>query len=115
MPAMSPTMNEGGISSWKKKEGDSFIAGDVLLEIVCLSSASKHDLSLIPCRLQETDKATIDVEAPDDGILGKIIARISPYETTTARTLTPHPFKGPRRREEHSCRPSHRIARGGRR
>ncbi len=34
MPAMSPTMTEGGISSWKKKEGESFAAGDVLLEIV---------------------------------------------------------------------------------
>lgn len=34
MPAMSPTMTEGGIASWKKKEGESFIAGDVLLEIV---------------------------------------------------------------------------------
>ncbi|KAI0818881.1 single hybrid motif-containing protein [Irpex lacteus] len=55
MPAMSPTMTEGGISSWKKKEGESFAAGDVLLEI-------------------ETDKATIDVEAQDDGILGKILA-----------------------------------------
>ncbi|KDR85111.1 hypothetical protein GALMADRAFT_233736 [Galerina marginata CBS 339.88] len=55
MPAMSPTMTEGGIASWKKKEGDSFSAGDVLLEI-------------------ETDKATIDVEAQDDGVLAKIIA-----------------------------------------
>ncbi|KAH8120408.1 dihydrolipoamide acetyltransferase [Phellopilus nigrolimitatus] len=54
MPAMSPTMSEGGISSWKKKEGESFTAGDVLLEV-------------------ETDKATIDVEAQDDGILAKII------------------------------------------
>jgi len=54
MPAMSPTMSEGGISQWKKKEGDTFTAGDVLLEI-------------------ETDKATIDVEAQDDGILAKII------------------------------------------
>ena len=34
MPAMSPTMTEGGIASWKKKEGDAFSAGDVLLEIV---------------------------------------------------------------------------------
>lgn len=34
MPAMSPTMNEGGIASWKVKEGDKFAAGDVLLEIV---------------------------------------------------------------------------------
>lgn len=32
---MSPTMTEGGISQWKMKEGDSFAAGDVLLEIVC--------------------------------------------------------------------------------
>ncbi|TBU61989.1 dihydrolipoamide acetyltransferase [Dichomitus squalens] len=55
MPAMSPTMTEGGIASWKKKEGETFAAGDVLLEI-------------------ETDKATIDVEAQDDGILAKIIA-----------------------------------------
>lgn len=35
MPAMSPTMTEGGIASWKKEEGESFVAGDVLLEIVC--------------------------------------------------------------------------------
>lgn len=34
MPAMSPTMTEGGVASWKKKEGESFAAGDVLLEIV---------------------------------------------------------------------------------
>ncbi|KAI9446802.1 single hybrid motif-containing protein [Lactarius indigo] len=56
MPAMSPTMTEGGIASWKKREGDSFTAGDVLLEI-------------------ETDKAVIDVEAQDDGIVGKILAQ----------------------------------------
>jgi hypothetical protein len=34
MPAMSPTMTEGGIASWKKNEGEAFAAGDVLLEIV---------------------------------------------------------------------------------
>ncbi|KAG8968282.1 hypothetical protein FRC03_008148 [Tulasnella sp. 419] len=54
MPAMSPTMTEGGIASWKKKEGESFTTGDILLEI-------------------ETDKATMDVEAQDDGVMGKII------------------------------------------
>lgn len=54
MPAMSPTMTEGNIASWKVKEGDSFSTGDVLLEI-------------------ETDKATMDVEAQDDGIVAKII------------------------------------------
>jgi len=34
MPAMSPTMAEGGIAAWKKREGEAFSAGDVLLEIV---------------------------------------------------------------------------------
>ncbi|WVO14520.1 hypothetical protein L204_102155 [Cryptococcus depauperatus] len=56
MPAMSPTMTEGGIASWKLKEGDPFAAGDVLLEV-------------------ETDKATIDVEAQEDGVLGKILVQ----------------------------------------
>ncbi|KAG7453024.1 single hybrid motif-containing protein [Guyanagaster necrorhizus] len=54
MPAMSPTMTEGGIASWKKQPGEAFIAGDVLLEI-------------------ETDKATIDVEAVTDGLMAKIL------------------------------------------
>ncbi|MCO5555707.1 hypothetical protein L7F22_009252 [Adiantum nelumboides] len=54
MPAMSPTMTEGGIATWKKQPGDTFSAGDVLLEI-------------------ETDKATMDVEAQDDGIMAKIV------------------------------------------
>ena len=53
MPALSPTMTEGNIASWKVKEGDSFSAGDILLEI-------------------ETDKASMDVEAQDDGIMAKI-------------------------------------------
>ena len=50
---MSPTMTEGNIASWKVKEGDSFSTGDVLLEI-------------------ETDKASMDVEAQDDGVMAKI-------------------------------------------
>lgn len=77
MPAMSPTMTEGGIASWKKKEGDTFAAGDVLLEIVRpspLCSARRRANSTFA--LQETDKATIDVEAQDDGVLGKIFVRI---------------------------------------
>lgn len=49
-------MTEGGISEWKVKEGDTFEAGAVLLTI-------------------ETDKASIDVEAQDDGIMGKILVR----------------------------------------
>ncbi|KAI1878553.1 uncharacterized protein JN550_000735 [Neoarthrinium moseri] len=55
MPALSPTMTEGNIATWKVKEGDEFAAGDVLLEI-------------------ETDKASMDVEAQDDGIMMKIFA-----------------------------------------
>lgn len=58
MPAMSPTMTEGTLTEWKFKVGDSFSAGDVLVAI-------------------ETDKASIDVEAQDDGILGKILVSCS--------------------------------------
>ncbi|KAJ2622244.1 pyridoxine biosynthesis protein [Coemansia sp. RSA 1358] len=54
MPALSPTMTEGGIARWEKKEGESFSAGDLLLQI-------------------ETDKAQMDVEAQDDGVLVKIL------------------------------------------
>lgn len=54
MPAMSPTMDDGGIASWKRNVGDTFAAGDVLLEI-------------------ETDKATMEVEAQSEGVVAKII------------------------------------------
>ncbi|MGE4313632.1 MAG: pyruvate dehydrogenase complex dihydrolipoamide acetyltransferase, partial [Pseudobdellovibrionaceae bacterium] len=54
MPALSPTMEEGTLARWLKKEGDEITAGDVIAEI-------------------ETDKATMEVEAVDEGILGKII------------------------------------------
>ncbi|HUC16862.1 MAG TPA: pyruvate dehydrogenase complex dihydrolipoamide acetyltransferase [Acetobacteraceae bacterium] len=54
MPALSPTMTEGTLARWLKKEGDPVKAGDVIAEI-------------------ETDKATMEVEAVDEGVLGKII------------------------------------------
>jgi pyruvate dehydrogenase E2 component (dihydrolipoamide acetyltransferase) len=54
MPALSPTMTEGNLAKWHKKEGDTVSAGDVIAEI-------------------ETDKATMEVEAVDEGILGKIL------------------------------------------
>ena len=54
MPALSPTMTEGGLAKWMKSEGDVVESGDVLCEI-------------------ETDKATMEVEAVDEGILGKIL------------------------------------------
>jgi pyruvate dehydrogenase E1 component beta subunit len=54
MPALSPTMTEGKIAKWLKKEGDAVRSGDLLAEI-------------------ETDKATMEVEATDEGTLGKIL------------------------------------------
>ena len=54
MPALSPTMTEGKLASWVKKEGDQVTSGDILAEI-------------------ETDKATMEVEAIDEGVLGRIL------------------------------------------
>ncbi len=54
MPALSPTMTEGKLAKWKKREGDNVRAGDVIAEI-------------------ETDKATMEVEAVDEGTLAKIL------------------------------------------
>ena len=54
MPALSPTMTEGTLARWLKKEGDSIKAGEVIAEI-------------------ETDKATMEVEAVDEGVLGRIL------------------------------------------
>ncbi|NVN02978.1 MULTISPECIES: pyruvate dehydrogenase complex dihydrolipoamide acetyltransferase [Asaia] len=54
MPALSPTMTEGTVSRWLKKEGDTVKSGDLIAEI-------------------ETDKATMEVEAVDEGILGRIV------------------------------------------
>lgn len=57
MPQLSPTMTEGRLARWVKNEGDKVSAGDVLAEV-------------------ETDKATMEVEASDDGILHKIVGEI---------------------------------------
>ena len=54
MPALSPTMEKGKLAKWLKKEGDTVKSGDVLAEI-------------------ETDKATMEVEAVDEGIVGKLL------------------------------------------
>ncbi len=54
MPALSPTMTEGNLVKWNVKEGDSVRAGDVIAEI-------------------ETDKATMEVEAVEDGVVGRIV------------------------------------------
>src|SRR5215472_3377097 len=54
MPALSPTMEKGNLAKWIKHEGDKVKSGDVIAEI-------------------ETDKATMEVEAIDEGTLGKIL------------------------------------------
>src|SRR5256885_2360227 len=54
MPLLSPTMTEGTIAKWNKKEGDAVKSGDAIAEV-------------------ETDKATLDVEAYDNGTLLKIV------------------------------------------
>lgn len=54
MPALSPTMEEGTLAKWLKQEGDEIVAGDIIAEI-------------------ETDKATMEFEAVDEGTLGKIL------------------------------------------
>src|SRR5207249_8758692 len=54
MPALSPTMEKGNLAKWLKREGDKIKSGDVIAEI-------------------ETDKATMEVEAADEGTLAKIV------------------------------------------
>ncbi len=54
MPALSPTMEKGNLAKWLKKEGDAVKTGDIIAEI-------------------ETDKATMEYEAVDDGIMAKIV------------------------------------------
>ena len=67
MPALSPTMEKGNLAKWLKKEGETVKTGDVIAEI-------------------ETDKATMEVEAVDDGTLGKILV---PEGTTDVAVNTP--------------------------
>lgn len=55
MPAMSPTMQDGGIAAWRKKEGESFNGGDVLLEIVSRKQVERYGVMLtwvLVCRKQ---------------------------------------------------------------
>ena len=54
MPALSPTMETGNLAKWLVKEGDTIEAGDIIAEI-------------------ETDKATMEVDSADEGVIGKII------------------------------------------
>src|ERR1700730_13964744 len=56
MPTLSPTMEKGNLAKWLKKEGETIKPGDVIAEI-------------------ETDKATMEVEAVDEGVLGRILVQ----------------------------------------
>src|SRR2546423_2040166 len=67
MPALSPTMEKGNLAKWLKKEGEAVKSGDVIAEI-------------------ETDKATMEVEAVDEGTLGKILV---PEGTNDVAVNTP--------------------------
>ena len=67
MPALSPTMEKGNLAKWLKKEGDKVKSGDIIAEI-------------------ETDKATMEVEAADEGTLGKILV---PEGTADVAVNTP--------------------------
>src|SRR3974390_924038 len=67
MPALSPTMEKGNLAKWLKKEGDPVKSGDIIAEI-------------------ETDKATMEVEAVDEGTLGKILV---PEGTADVAVNTP--------------------------
>src|SRR5438105_9473930 len=67
MPALSPTMEKGNLAKWHKKEGDEVKSGEVIAEI-------------------ETDKATMEVEAVDEGTLGKILV---PEGTADVAVNTP--------------------------
>ncbi len=109
MPALSPTMEKGNLSKWLKKEGETIKSGDVIAEI-------------------ETDKATMEVEATDEGTLGKIlipegtadVAVNTPIATILADGESAADLgKAPRRRnsERPRLRPRReaRIARAGRR
>ncbi len=101
MPALSPTMTEGKISRWLKSEGEPVRAGDVLAEI-------------------ETDKATMEVEAVDEGVLAKIVipegtdhvAVNTPIallttngEDVSAVATAPPPAPAPQARAEQPARP----------
>ncbi len=63
MPALSPTMEKGNLAKWLKKEGDTVKSGDVIAEI-------------------ETDKATMEVEAVDEGMLAKIVVPAGTADVT---------------------------------
>ena len=68
MPALSPTMEKGNLAKWLKKEGDQVKSGDVIAEI-------------------ETDKATMEVEAVDEGALAKIVVAAGTVDVSVNQVI----------------------------
>src|SRR3979490_2781818 len=105
MPALSPTMEKGNLSKWLKKEGEAIKSGDVIAEI-------------------ETDKATMEVEATDEGTLGKILipegtadvagnTPIAPILSDGAHADPPHSPRGQKRRRSRQGRRTGQAGKGG--
>lgn len=87
MPALSPTMTEGTLARWLKKEGDTISSGDVLAEI-------------------ETDKATMEVEAVDEGILGRILVTEGQQNVAVNTPIAVLISEGETLGEEHTTQPT---------
>ncbi len=82
MPALSPTMEKGNLAKWLKKEGDAVKTGDVIAEI-------------------ETDKATMEYEAIEDGTLAKIVVPEGTSDVPVNQLIAVH--GGGRRGREGRC------------
>ena len=76
MPALSPTMTAGNIGTWQKKPGESIAPGDVLVEI-------------------ETDKAQMDFEFQEDGVLAKILKESGEKDVAVGNVSALIPAHGP--------------------
>lgn len=75
MPALSPTMTAGNIGTWQKKAGDTIAPGDVLVEI-------------------ETDKAQMDFEFQEDGVLAKVLKDSGEKDVAVGNVSLPAPIWG---------------------
>lgn len=75
MPALSPTMQAGNIGAWQKKAGDTLAPGDVLVEI-------------------ETDKAQMDFEFQEDGVLAKILKEAGEKDVPVGNVSLHHSGNG---------------------
>ncbi len=88
MPALSPTMEKGNLAKWLKKEGDTVKSGDIIAEI-------------------ETDKATMEFEAVDEGTIGKILCRKA-RRTSRSTRRSPSCSRPAKRRATSRTRPQPR-------